>query len=105
MATATATSTAKKAAPSAWRRVTRRPSALRAAGFALGPPGGSCLLRHAFAEDARGPEDQERHQHQERDPVLVRDGHVRSAEGLDPPQREPADDGALDVTEAADDGR
>src|ERR1700730_12598121 len=65
----------------------------------------SCFFRHALAEDALRPEDQERDQHQEGETVLVGYRNIGRAKRFDDAKRQPADDRAGDVAEATDDGR
>ncbi|BAQ46434.1 tungsten-containing formylmethanofurandehydrogenase, subunit B [Methylobacterium aquaticum] len=64
----------------------------------------SCFLRDAFAEDALRAQGQEGDEDDEREGVLVGHRDVGRAEGLDDAESKPADDGARDVAEPADDG-
>src|ERR1700743_1123936 len=65
----------------------------------------SCFLRHAFAEDALRPEDQEQDQDAEGKTALVRPADIGSSKSFDPANRKPADDRARNIAESADDGR
>src|SRR5215211_6837806 len=68
----------------------------------------SCAIRHLLAEDALGPEDEDRDQHREDDragPVAPRRGPRETlVEGLNQADHDRAEDGAAQVADPAEDG-